>query len=396
MSTHVRVGGFTAGSVACGIKENGKKDLSLIVSEIPAKAVGVFTTNAFQAAPVVIARARIAGGFIRALIVNSGNANAATGDEGIEDVRAVTRALAGKLAIDEEHILPASTGIIGHRLPVDTIIARLDELVGELSIDGIPSAEEGIMTTDAFPKMEYRTLTAGGKNISICGIAKGAGMIEPHMATLLSFVMTDADIETAALQQMFSCAVEKSFNAITVDGCMSTNDAVVMLANGYAGNRTLQRGARDTALFRDTLIDVMESLAKSVVKDGEGATKLIAIEVSEARTVAEAKKIAYMIANSNLVKTAFFGGDPNWGRIVSAVGASGITVSPDAVSVCMEDVTIFSGGKGQIGAGERLSDIMKRDTIRLSVTLGRGRKSFRLYTSDLSHEYVNINALYHT
>lgn len=396
MNTNMRVGGFTAGSIACGIKENGKKDLSLIVSDSPARAVGVFTTNAFQAAPVVIARERIAGGFARALVVNSGNANAATGEEGINAACAVTRALAAKLGIEEKHILPASTGVIGHRLPTDKIIAHLDDLIGELSIDGFASAQEGIMTTDAFPKIEFRGLSVKGRQISLCGIAKGAGMIEPHMATLLAFVMTDAAIEEEALQTVFLHAVERSFNAISVDGCMSTNDSVIMLANGHAGNETLKKGHRDTVYFRDALCDVMTLLAKAVVKDGEGATKLIAVTVSGARTASEARKVAYRIANSNLVKTAFFGGDPNWGRIVSAIGASGIPLSSEAVEVRMEDVLIFSQGKGTSPAGTTLHDIMKKDTIQLTVALGRGRRSFTMYTSDLSHTYVDINALYHT
>jgi len=396
MNNDIRVPGFLANGISCGIKDDGKKDLSLIFSETPAEAAAVFTTNIFRAAPVIVAEERVRKGKIQAIIANSGNANAATGAQGHRDACAVTGKLAKYLNIDESMIVPASTGIIGEPLPVDRIIGGIGTLADGLKPDGIESAAEAILTTDTFPKIAQRTFTAGGRDVRVCGIAKGAGMIEPDMATMLSFIMTDMAIGRSELEKTFRKAVDASFNAISVDGCMSTNDCVVIMANGHAENRLPREGTRDVRAFFENLLAVTDSLSRSIVQDGEGATKVITITVEGARTKREARKLAGAIANSNLVKTAFFGGDPNWGRIVSAAGAAGIQLIPEALELFFEEVLLFEKGMGVQPDRGRIREIMQRDAINVRVNLGMGNKSFRMYTSDLSYEYVKINALYHS
>ena len=388
----VQVPGFLGNGVAAGIKDGRNRDLSLIFSEVPSRAVGVFTTNRFKAAPVILDMKRIKRGIAQAIIVNSGNANAATGKDGDEDAATMSRVTSRALGIEDELVLVASTGIIGEKLPIEKIAQSIEPLVGGLSADGIFSVAEGIITTDRFPKIEYRKCFVGGKEITICGIAKGSGMIEPNMATMLSFIMTDADIDQLCLASVFRESADRSFNAITVDGCMSTNDTAIMLANGVAGNSLISETSANLVEFREALSGVMISLAKSIVKDGEGATKLIEIVVEGAKLVADAKEIAYAIANSNLVKTAFFGEDPNWGRIISAAGSTGVPFSTDLLELYIEDVPLFINGAGI--AGKEAAAIMKRDSMRILVRLGMGKEKFRVYTSDLSHEYVDINALY--
>lgn len=392
----IKVPGFLANGIAVGIKDNGEKDLSLIFSEVPAKAAAVFTTNRFKAAPVILDVERIKTGLVQAIIANSGNANASTGRDGYADSVAMSKAVAEGLKIREDLILVASTGIIGENLPIKKIVRGTTELIEGLSVNGIPSAEEGIMTTDKFPKIECRKCYIGEKEITICGIAKGAGMIEPHMATMLSFILTDADIDQGCLDKVFKQSIDRSFNAITVDGCMSTNDTAIILANGIAGNRTIAGPSNGLTNFRNALFDVTTGLAKSIVRDGEGATKLIKIVIEEARSLADAKKVAYGIAKSNLVKTAFFGADPNWGRIITAIGSAGVSVPTDSVELHFDGVPLFRHGKGIKSGEKELSKIMEQDNIQVSVKLGMGRKSFRLYTSDLSYDYVKINAHYHT
>jgi glutamate N-acetyltransferase / amino-acid N-acetyltransferase len=308
----------------------------------------------------------------------------------------MSKAVSDRLNIGEDLILVASTGIIGEKLPINKIVGGTKDLVEGLSENGIPLAEEGIMTTDKFPKIEYRTCFIGDKEISICGIAKGAGMIEPNMATMLSFIMTDANIDHRCLRTVFRRGVKRSYNAISVDGCMSTNDTVIILANGIAGNKILKGRSRGLTAFEDALIEVMTGLAKSIVRDGEGATKLIEIVVDEARSFGEARSVAYSIANSSLVKTAFFGEDPNWGRIIAAIGSAGIPVSSDSVELYFDGIPLFLDGTGIKRDKKDLSALMSKDAIQVVVKLGMGKRSFRLYTSDLTHEYVTINAHYHT
>ena len=393
---NLMVPGFLANGIDCGIKDNGEKDLSLIFSSVPATAAGVFTKNRFKAAPVIIDMDRIKKGVVQAIVANSGNANAATGDEGYEDALAISKAVSKKFNIRDDLVLIASTGIIGERLPIEKIKKEIGRLAEGLSPDGIFESAEAIMTTDTFPKIEYRKGQIDSKEITLCGIAKGAGMIGPDMATMLSFIMTDADISQRPLNSVFKQAVNYSFNAITVDGCMSTNDTAIILANGVAGNKLIAGPSRNLTIFKEMLFDLMVNLSKSIVRDGEGATKLIEIVIEGAKTPRDAKKVAYGIAGSNLVKTAFFGEDPNWGRIISAIGAAGVNLSTDAIEVSIGDISLFSGGKGTKVDDKEVAKVMKEDNIRMLVKLNMGSKSFRIYTSDLSFDYVKINAHYRT
>jgi glutamate N-acetyltransferase / amino-acid N-acetyltransferase len=390
------VPGFLANGIHVGIKTNRGRDLSLIYSTRPAKAAAVFTTNCFKAAPVILSMERIRQGTAQAIVTNSGNANAATGQQGYENAVVTARDTAGKIGIDEALVLVASTGVIGHHLPIEKIRSGLDRLVAGLSPQGLLRAEEAIMTTDKFPKMAYRKKNIGGRDITVCGLAKGAGMIQPNMATMLTYIITDADFAGNGLQTAFTQAVARTFNAISVDGCMSTNDTAIILANGMAGNLPIKSGTAAYRQFCQTLMEVMEELAKAIVRDGEGATKVIEIVVDEAASVPEARRIAFAVANANLVKAAFFGGDPNWGRIIAAAGSIGIHLPVDQVRLYFEDVLLFADGSGQIGNEKHLQEIMTRDHIRIMLKIGKGKKSWRVYASDLTFDYVKINSHYHT
>ena len=368
----------------------------MIFSTRPATAAGVFTTNCFKAAPVLLDRERIRTGIAQAVVANSGIANAATGPEGFADALAVSRAASRELGIADNLVLVASTGVIGHRLPLPKIEAGMKGLVAGLHADGIPDAEAGIMTTDRFPKIASRKGMIGQREVTLCGIAKGAGMIEPRMATMLAFTITDAAIGHEALESVFRQSVDSSFNAISVDGCMSTNDTALILANGLAGNPEIKKKSRYLGRFAEMLSSLLSELARGLVRDGEGATKVIEITVEQAKTLHDARRLAYAVANSNLVKTAFFGGDPNWGRIISAAGSVGIDLPVDRVRLFFEDVPIFADGKGIGGREEELAAIMKRAEIRVRIGLGMGRRCWTVCTSDLSFDYVKINAHYHT
>ncbi len=391
-----RVPGFLANGVHAGIKADGARDLALIFSICPATAAGVFTRNCFKAAPVLLDMERIKAGVAQAVIANSGYANAATGPEGFADALAVSRAASRELGIADELVLVSSTGVIGQRIPLGKIEAGVKGLVAGLNAGGIPDAEAGIMTTDRFPKIASRKVLIGKKEITLCGIAKGAGMIEPNMATMLAYVMTDAAIEREALDAVFRQSIGCSFNAISVDGCMSTNDTALILANGAAGNPPIRHGSRHLGRFGEVLASLLAELARGLVRDGEGATKVIEITVEEAKTVRDARRIAYAIANSNLVKTAFFGGDPNWGRIISAAGSVGIDLPVDRVRLFFEDIPLFACGAGVQGHEAELAAIMKQNDIRLRIGLGMGERSWTICTSDLTFDYVKINAHYHT
>jgi glutamate N-acetyltransferase / amino-acid N-acetyltransferase len=391
-----QVPGFLANGIHVGLKAEGMRDLSLIFSQRPATVAGVFTTNCFKAAPVLVDMERIKTGVVQAVIANSGIANAATGAEGLADALAVSTAVSTALGIADEMVLVASTGVIGHRLPVGKIEAGIEGLVAGLRSDGIADAEAGIMTTDRFPKIALRKTCIAGKEITLCGIAKGAGMIQPNMATMLAFIMTDADIDRETLDSAFRQSIARSFNAITVDGCMSTNDTALILANGIAGNAPIKRGSRPLAAFKEALSSLLLELARGLVRDGEGATKIVRITVEEAKSFRDAKQVAYAVANSNLVKAAFFGGDPNWGRIISAAGSIGIALPVDRVRLFFETIPIFSEGKGVPGHERELSYIMQQPEIYLRLCLGMGQRSWTVHASDLTFDYVKINAHYHT
>ena len=395
-TSKISVPGFLANGVSAGIKGGDQKDLGLIFSTVPAKVAALFTKNTFKAAPLLIDAERVKRGIAQAIFTNSGCANAATGKEGMADALAVSAAAAKQLKIPEEHLLVCSTGVIGRRLPVKKIEAGIGKLVKGLHEYGIEDAEEAMMTTDKYPKIAIRKGIVGAKDITICGMAKGAGMIEPNMATLLTYVMTDALIDAKALNTVFHQVVDSTFNAISVDGCMSTNDTAVILANGLAGNNPLERAQARLQRFREMLTDVMAELSTAVVKDGEGATKFITIMVEGAKSKSDARRVAYSIANSNLVKTAIFGEDPNWGRILAAIGASGILLEKEKVSLSIGNMTVFAQDAPANIAPARLKEIFQGGNIDIRVGLGGGDKSYAVYTSDLSYDYVKINADYST
>lgn len=392
----ISVPGFLANGVAAGIKGANQKDLGLIYSSVPARAAAVFTKNAFKAAPVLIDMERIKRGIAQAVITNSGCANAATGKEGYADALTVSAAAARQLKIPDEHLLVCSTGVIGKRLPVKKIEAGIGKLVKGLHEFGIEDAEEAMMTTDKYPKVAIRKGIVGAKDITICGIAKGAGMIEPNMATLLVYVMTDALIDSKALNTVFHQVIDATFNSISVDGCMSTNDTAIILANGLAGNNPLERAQARLQRFREILTDVLMELCQAVVQDGEGATKFITVLVDGAKSRSDAKRAAYAIANSNLVKTAFFGEDPNWGRILAALGSASIPIEKEKVILEIGNMTVFAQDTPADIQLSKLKDIYRSNRIDIHVCLGGGDKSYCLYTSDLSHDYVKINADYST
>ncbi len=366
--------GFKANGVACGLKKSGKLDLALLYSEPPALACAKFTTNSIVAAPLIVSKKHLSSARrIQAVLVNSGNANCFTGKAGIRDAEITAGYVAGGLKIAKNSVLVNSTGIIGKKLDIAKIKQGIPGLISGLSCSGIHKAEQAIMTTDTFAKEVTVSLKIGAKSVNICGIAKGAGMIAPDMATMLCFIMTDAKITKQALNQALSVAVDKSFNCISVDGCMSTNDTVLILANATANNTIISAG-KYLKDFTEGLSSVCLELAKMVVRDAEGATKFIQIDVCQAKNYPEARKIALSIANSALFKTAVFGENPNFGRVAAAVGASGFKIKEEQLKI-------------KLGS-------LKQKQVKLTVSLSRGKASATVYTSDLTPEYIKINAQY--
>lgn len=389
------VQGFKAAAVDSGLKKGHGSDMALIVSEAPASAAGVFTANKVKAAPVLLTRKHILGGTARAIIANAGNANACTGDPGLAD-SAHTADLVGKaLGITPESVLVASTGVIGQRLDMDKISRAIPELKTALTPEGMPMAAQAIMTTDSFPKTGSFNGMADNRPYRILGLAKGAGMIMPDMATMLCFILTDIRIAPDILQEILRVATEKTFNRITVDGDTSTNDMVLMLANGMAGNKGLKE--KDLARFEEGLTGIMEDLARMIAKDGEGATKLVDVVINNALSAEDALKAARTVANSSLVKTAFYGQDPNWGRIMAALGRAHIEMDETCVDIRINDVQIVSGGLGSgVEAEKQAALIMTQKEFVLSIDLNQGSYRDHIITSDLTHEYININADYRT
>lgn len=385
--------GFVANGIKSGIKKD-RLDLGVIVSKVPALAAGVFTTNELKAAPVKISEARVRSGKAQAIAVNSGNANCLTGARGFKDAIGIARCVSRALWIDEKDVLVASTGVIGKPLPMDKIGPAILKLVKGLSRANERKVAEAILTTDTHPKRIAVSVKIGNKAVKIGGIAKGAGMICPNMATMLSFLTTDANIELKALRDSLEEAVENSFNAITVDGDMSTNDTVLVLANGLAGNSLIRSGTKEYKIFSDALNRVTSYLAKEMVKDAEGATKLIEIQVKGARSSDDAKKIAKHIANSNLVKTAIAGENPNIGRIASAAGSSGVKLNEAKLDIYLDGVKAVGGGNVIYKNMAKVGDILKKKEIAITVDLNRGYNSAKVLTCDLTEEYIRINARY--
>ncbi|MBW2028071.1 MAG: bifunctional glutamate N-acetyltransferase/amino-acid acetyltransferase ArgJ [Deltaproteobacteria bacterium] len=389
------INGFKGSAVAAGIKKDASLDLGLIFSEGEAVAAGVFTSNAVRAAPVLLSQQHIKRGRARAILVNSGNANACTGKEGLETARLTADLVARDLGIGAEEVLVASTGVIGAPLDRDTVGGAIPGLVRALSGGGLSQVAEAIMTTDSFPKISKFQGTAGGRPFHILGMAKGAGMIMPQMATMLCFILSDIGIERSKLQDALSGAVEKTFNRITVDGDTSTNDTVFALANGTANSSPLSESELET--FKKGMFLVAEDLARMIVKDGEGATKLVSVKVRGAASREDAEKASRTVANSALVKTAFYGQDPNWGRIMAALGRSGIHMDEEKVSIRIDDILVVEGGLAtgtdqETDAAER----MKRDEFTVTIDLNKGGHESRVLTCDLTHKYVSINAAYRT
>ena len=385
--------GFLLSGVSAGLKKDGAKDLALIFSRVPAAAAALFTKNLVKAAPVLVGRERIAGGLCQAIVANSANANACTGARGYEDSVAVAAAVAKSLGIDESLVIPSSTGVIGKRLPAGKIAGAVPKLVKGLAENNSSAAAEAIMTTDAFPKYGSREMSVGKKTATVSAIAKGAGMICPDMATMLCFVTTDLRVERKALARALETAAAGSFNAVTVDGDTSTNDSVFVLANGALGNAEIGEGGRHYGKFVETLSGLCAEMAEMMVRDGEGATKTVRIRVTEARTAKDAEKIARTVATSQLVKTAFYGEDPNWGRIIAAAGRAGAKIDPGKMELYFDGKKVFSDGK-RCRPESGFARAFRKPSFTVTLALGDGKAEYSLLTSDLGHRYVSINSDY--
>ena len=385
--------GFKFSGVAAGLKKNGRKDLGLIYSETPANVAGLFTRNQIKAAPVLLDMQRVASGTCQAVIVNSGNANCCTGEKGMQDALSMARWTAAELDIQEEQVLVASTGVIGEPLAVGKIQAAIPDLIRTLDAEGISDLAEAIMTTDTVPKVIRREGRLGGTAFTVTGVAKGSGMIRPDMATMLCFIMTDITAEPAVLKEMLLASTDRTLNRITVDGDTSTNDTALLMANGLSG--VVIKNEDDRKEFQGTLNAVLMSLSRKLVKDGEGATKLVEIAVKGAKSDADAYQIADTVAHSNLVKTALFGEDANWGRILGAVGRAGVPIQPDAVDVYFADVLMVKSGMGCGKKAEgQATQILKQPEYTISIDLNSGKGSSSVLTCDFSIDYVKINADY--
>jgi len=385
--------GFTAAGIASGLKKTGKKDLGLLFSQIPANVAGLFTQNRVQAAPVLLDRKRIKSGLCQAIIVNSGNANCCTGDQGMRDALAMARFAASGLGILEDLVLTASTGVIGQPLAVEKIEEAVPDLIKALTSEGISDLAKAIMTTDTMPKMTSRQGIMEGNTFTVTGVAKGSGMIRPDMATMLCFVFTDIGASPELLKDALYVATEKSFNRITVDGDTSTNDTVLIMANGLSG-AFIDRPEQQKS-FQIILNDVLIHLAKQIVKDGEGATKLVEIIVKGARTDKEAQKIAGTVADSNLVKTALFGEDANWGRILAAAGRAYVPLDPNTVDIFFNDIHLVKNGMGCGDLAEvEATRILKKPEFVITIDLNMDNGSASMFTCDFSIDYVKINADY--
>lgn len=391
------VPGILASGIHGGIKGSGKRDLALIYSSVPARAAAVFTTNQVKGAPVLVSMEHIRGGVAQAILASSGVANVCTGEQGIRDAREMAGTVANLLRIPPGHVLVASTGVIGQPLPMDRVRRALPELVKALSPQGGRHAAEGILTTDTGPKEAALRIEVAGRPATIGGIAKGAGMIEPHLATMFCFLATDVAISQDALQAVLKRAVDRSFNRITVDGDRSTSDTVAILANGLAENTPLEKGSRGLRALARGVEAVALRLARMLVKDGEGATRLVEFRVRGAKSRREALVAARTVANSLLVKTALNGQDPNWGRIMAALGRSPATVAADKVGVWFGDEALVAGGQLKPGARlDLIRQIMAQAEYTIQIDLGLGGGEDHIWTCDLSEEYVRINAKYTT
>jgi glutamate N-acetyltransferase / amino-acid N-acetyltransferase len=385
--------GFRAAAVRCGIKEGppGKCDLALIISDFPAVAAATFTSNKIKAAPVRVSAAHLRVGDTRAIVANSGNANACTGSTGIQNARRMTQAVARQLGLKERQILVCSTGRIGRDLPIEKIEGSMPALVAGLSSGGSHSVAQAIMTSDTFQKEIAVELPLAGKRVRIGGVAKGAGMINPDMATMLCFITTDALISKRDLQRLTSASVEQSFNCITVDGDMSTNDTAICLANGQAGVPPIEPDREAYGSFAEGLNFVTRQLARMIVEDGEGVTKFVEVHVKGAATYQDAKKVAGAIANSVLVKCAWYGEDPNWGRIMDAVGYSLAKVREEMIDIFFDGVVAVRHGMASGTPEETLKEVLGNKKFTVTIDLHLGSAEYKVFTNDLTPEYVRFN-----
>ena len=391
--------GFRAAGVAAEIKYKGRNDVALVVADEPCAAAAVFTTNKVAAAPVLYDRETVKGGRIQAILANSGCANACTGEAGLKDARLSALVTAGELGIDPKHVLVASTGVIGRRIPMDRLLAGLRaaaKRLGSTFEHGL-AAEKAVMTTDTRPKQACATVTIGGRKVTVGGMSKGSGMIEPNMATMLGFITTDAAVSPAMLRRALVLAIGRSFNRLVVDGDESTNDSVFLLASGKAGNAEIRKAGPDFDRFRAALEAVCVSLARQMATDGEGATKFVTVTVKGARTARDAERAARAVAKSPLSKTSWFGRDPNWGRVLAAVGYSGADVADMKAEVFYDRVWAFRRGKiADEKQLAKLAKVMEKDAFEVVVDLHLGAFESSIYTCDFSLDYVHINADYTT
>ncbi len=388
--------GFKAAGIVAGLKKSGNKDLALIYTETPAAVAGTFTQNKVAAAPVHVSKLTVKNGTAHAVISNAGCANACTGDEGLKNAHIMGEVTAKTLGCKPEEVIVGSTGVIGVQLPMDTITAGIPKVAAELSPTGSADASAAILTTDTKSKTATATFTVGGKEVHIGGIAKGSGMIRPNMSTMLCYITTDLAITPALLQKALSAAVNLSFNMISVDGDMSTNDMCIVLANGLAGNDIIDTENEDFETVKEVLKNITIELAKQIAADGEGAGKFITINIHNAVDFNDAKTVGMAVANSPLVKTAFFGEDPNWGRIICAVGYSGANMVPEKTTLSIGGIPIFTKGMGTDYDEAALRAIMAEHDIVVDIDLNQGTESATVWTCDLTYGYVKINGEYHT
>ena len=388
--------GFIAGAVHCGIRKK-KKDLSLLLSEVPAATAAVYTLNSFPAAPLLVTKEALAvSPYLRAVVVNSGNANAFTGEQGMMDAYEMQNAVARTFQLNPLEVAVSSTGVIGERLPIERIIEGISLLPNHLSSENGEDFGEGILTTDTFVKSIAIELEIEGKQVTIGGSAKGSGMIHPNMATMLAYITTDAKIEPDVLQTLLRDVTDQTFNMITVDGDTSTNDTVLVMANGLAENTTLDPQHPEWAEFYQGFSYVSKQLAKWIAQDGEGATKLISVQVNGASSDTMARVMAKKVIGSNLVKTAIYGQDGNWGRIIMAMGNSGYTIHPDFIDITIGNIVVLKEGKKQVYSEEQLTELLGENQVKIVIDLHSGDCSAEAWGCDLTYDYVRINASYRT
>lgn len=388
--------GFLAAGVSCGIKKSGNKDLALIFSTVLARAGALFTSNKVKAAPVLVTKEHLKEGTAQAVVINSGNANSCTGKLGLADASETASIAATSLNISASQVLVASTGLIGIPLPMRKIEEGIKRAVTGLNSKGGSDAAKAIMTTDTFPKETAVEFEMGKKRIKIGGMAKGSGMIAPNLATMLSVITTDAVVEAGTLLQAFQETVDMSFNLITVDGDMSTNDTVIIMANGLAENKEINEDGLGREVFTEALKHVTKELAELIIRDGEGATKFITIEVRGARSFEDAREVAMTVGNSNLVKCAFFGADPNWGRIMAAIGNSKVKVKPENIDIYFGDEPMVISGTGGVYCVQTVEEMLKSKEIRVTIDLNLGIEKAVVWTTDLTYDYIRLNAEYKT